>query len=158
MNLVIFAVLAITVPTAPANLNPPAGEEVKLHAHATGDQVYECDGSKWNLLEPDAKLFDESGNEVGSHFKGPTWKWSDGSEVVGKAIANAAPDADSIPWLLVTVVDHKGDGMLNNITTIQRLQTKGGKPRATGCDTGHKNAQTRSPYTADYYFYARRAR
>jgi ABC-type xylose transport system substrate-binding protein len=149
MLLFLFVMLAV-----PQNLAPPAGEELRLKAHASGDQIYECDGSKWVLSGPDAKLSDDAGKVVGSHFKGPTWQWSDGSQVVGKAVANAAPDPDSIPWLLVTAVDHKGDGVMKAITSIQRLHTKGGKAPVTGCDASHRADQTRSHYTADYYFFA----
>ena len=154
--LFLLVALALAVPDTPANLSAPSGEEVKLHAHASGDQIYQCDGTKWTLLAPDAKLFDQAGRPVGSHFKGPTWQWSDGSRVIGKAVANATPDAESIPWLLLTATGHSGDGVMKNITTIQRVQTKGGKAPAAGCDASHKNEQTRSHYTADYYFYAPR--
>ncbi len=63
-------------------------------------------------------------------------------------------DADSIPWLLVTVVSHAGKGLLTDVTTIQRVHTHGGKPPADGCDESHKAAETKSSYTADYYFFA----
>jgi hypothetical protein len=151
--MLLFLLLMLAVPD---NLTPPAGEQLRFQAHATGDQIYECDGSKWVLSGPDAKLSDDAGNSVGSHFKGPTWQWSDGSQVIGKAVANATPDADSIPWLLVNAVGHKGDGAMRAITTVQRLNTKGGQAPATGCDAGHKGDQTRSHYTADYLFYAPR--
>jgi len=154
MMIFLYALLAFAVPDVPANLNPPSGEEARMHAHASGDQIYECDGSKWNLVGPDAKLTDDAGQPVGSHFKGPTWQWSDGSQVKGKPVANATPDADSIPWLLVTATDHTGDGVMRRITSIQRVQTKGGKAPAADCDASQKGAQTRSHYTADYYFYA----
>jgi hypothetical protein len=79
----------------------------------------------------------------------------DGSRVTAKAAANASPDPDSIPWLLLTVTGHEGDG-LKDVTSIQRLRTKGGKAPAAGCDSSHKDEQTRAHYTADYYFYSRR--
>src|SRR5580700_7350756 len=107
-------------PDIPANLKPPAGETLIRQAHATGDQVYTCDGTSWMLLRPDARLLDESGKEIGSHFAGPTWQWSDGSRVVGRPVANAAPDPDSIPWLLLTATDHQGQGVLQDISSVQR--------------------------------------
>jgi hypothetical protein len=76
-------------PTVPENLKPPATEKLARQAQAEGDQIYICDGSSWTLVGPDAKLFDESGKQVATHFAGPTWEWSDGSPVVGRAIANA---------------------------------------------------------------------
>lgn len=105
------------------------------------------------LSRPDAKLSDESGKQLGSHFAGPTWEWSDGSRVVGRAVANATPDPDSIPWLLLTATEHQGNGVMKNVSSIQRLSTKGGKAPAGGCDASHKGEETRSHYTAVYYFY-----
>ncbi len=139
----------------PDSLKPPATEKLVLQARAEGDQVYTCDGSKWALSGPDAKLLDESGKQVGTHFSGPTWQWSDGSKVVGRPIANATPDPDSIPWLLLTAIDHQGSGVMERVSSIQRLSTKGGKAPATGCDESHKGEKTRAHYNAVYYFYAR---
>jgi hypothetical protein len=151
--LVALNLCAQSVPAVPDNLKPRAGEALARQARATGDQVYSCDGSAWVLSRPDAKLFNEGGEQVGSHFAGPTWEWSDGSRVMGKPVANATPDPDSIPWLLLTATDHQGHGMMENISTIQRLSTKGGKAPAGGCDASHKGQEVRSHYTAVYYFY-----
>ncbi|HZD33400.1 MAG TPA: DUF3455 domain-containing protein, partial [Candidatus Angelobacter sp.] len=66
-----------------------------------------------------------------------------------------SPDANSIPWLLVTVTDHSGDGVLSRVTSIQRIHTKGGQPPpAADCDSSKQNAEVKSSYTADYYFFA----
>jgi uncharacterized protein DUF3455 len=144
-----------TQPSAPDSLKPPAGEHLRAHAHASGQQIYTCDGSKWILSGPDAKLFDAAGQKVGSHFAGPTWQWSDGSRVTAKPVASATRDPESIPWLLLTATGHTGDGVMKNVSTIQRLQTKGGKSPANGCEESNKSAQSRVSYTADYYFYVR---
>jgi len=148
-----LGVAAQSPPDVPENLKPPAGEKLTLRARASGDQIYTCDGSQWTLSGPDAKLLDEGGRDVGSHFAGPTWQWSDGSRVTGKPVANATPDATSIPWLLLTATAHNGGGVMSSISSIQRLHTKGGKAAASGCDAAHKGEKTRSHYTADYYFY-----
>jgi hypothetical protein len=147
-------------PQVPEKIKAPAGEEVVLQAHASGSQIYICqqgaDGkSAWTLKAPEAELRDAHGAVIGRHFAGPTWKHSDGSEVTGKAAAKAdSPDPDSIPWLLVTVTGHSGSGALSNVTSIQRVHTKGGQPPATGCDASKQGAETKSSYTADYYFFA----
>jgi hypothetical protein len=147
-------------PQAPPQLQPPADEQVLLQVHAKGDQVYACKGDAaqfaWALKAPDAQLFDKDGKAFGKHFAGPSWEANDGSRVTGKAVANAAsPDADSIPWLLVSIVAHSGsDGVLARATTIQRLNTKGGKAPATGCDAAHAGQEVRVSYSADYFFYA----
>jgi hypothetical protein len=93
---------------------------------------------------------------IGRHYAGPTWKLNDGSEVTGKAAARSdSPDADSIPWLLVTVTGHAGDGTLSHVTTIQRIHTKGGVAPAAGtCNVDRQGSESKSSYTADYYFYA----
>jgi hypothetical protein len=147
---------AQTLPAVPDNLKLPANETLALQARGAGDQVYTCDGSTWILSGPDAKLLDKSGKQVGSHFAGPTWEWSDGSRVMGRPVANAAPDPASIPWLLLTATQHEGEGVMKNVSSIQRLSTKGGKPPIIGCDVSHKGEETRSHYTAVYYFYTHR--
>jgi Protein of unknown function (DUF3455) len=65
-----------------------------------------------------------------------------------------SPDADSIPWLLVNVVSHEGSGVLSRASSIQRLNTKGGKAPASGCDSATAGKEVRVPYSADYLFYA----
>jgi hypothetical protein len=147
-------------PDVPAAIQAPPGEQVVLLAHASGSQIYTCQAGAdtkfaWTLKAPDAELKDEQGKVIGSHFTGPTWKLTDGSEVTGKAAAHVdSPDAGSIPWLLVKAIGHSGAGLLANVTTIQRIHTQGGKPPADGCDASHNNAETKSSYTADYYFYS----
>ncbi len=147
-------------PDVPKALQPPAGEVVVLLAHGVGSQIYTCQAGSdgkfmWVLKAPQAELMDSKNNVIGSHFAGPKWKLKDGSEVTGKAVAHVdSPDPDSIPWLLVNIVAHSGKGLLTNITTIQRVHTHGGKAPAQGCDEAHRDAETKSNYTADYYFYA----
>ena len=143
-------------PAVPDNLKPPDDQQWRAHAHASGRQIYICDGSKWTLIGPDAKLSDDAGQELGTHFAGPTWQWLDGSRVTAKPIATATPDAESIPWLLLTATGHTGHGMMTNVSSIQRLQTKGGKAPAGGCEAANKGAKAAISYTATYYFYAPR--
>ncbi|HEY4877520.1 MAG TPA: DUF3455 domain-containing protein [Candidatus Acidoferrales bacterium] len=143
----------------PQQLQPPANEQLLLKVHAKGDQVYTCKGDgtqfSWTLKAPDAQLFDKDGKPFGKHFAGPSWEANDGSRVTGKAVANApSPDADSIAWLLVKVASHEGSGVLSTATSIQRLNTTGGKAPASGCDATHADQEIRAPYSADYLFYA----
>jgi len=147
-------------PDVPDTIQVPTGEEVVLYAHATGSQVYTCqaaagDRFSWTLKGPDAELRDRHDKVIGQHSAGPTWKLKDGSAVTGKAAAQVnSLDADSIPWLLVKVVSHDGKGQLSNVTTIQRVHTKGGKPPAEGCDATHRDAEYKGSYSADYFFFA----
>jgi hypothetical protein len=154
------AALKEAPPDVPDAIQVPAGDEVVLYTHASGSQIYVCkaggDGKLiWTLKAPEADLHDRKDKVIGQHSAGPTWKLKDGSEVTGKAVAHVdSLDGESIPWLLVNVVSHAGNGLLSGVTAIQRVHTHGGQPPAEGCDASHVDAEAKSSYTADYYFYA----
>lgn len=145
-------------PDVPDNLKAPTGEEVFLVGHATGVQIYVCQEGvdkklAWVFRAPEAELTDAAGKKIVHHFAGPTWRHVDGSEVVGKKVAEAdAPKPDAIPWLLLTAKSHTGKGILSRVTSIQRIHTEGGlAPDAKYCEASA--TESRSPYSADYYFY-----
>ena len=158
----VFASLLLTgsVVSAPAAETPlpdavaAPGEAVVLSVHAEGAQVYECkaatDGKPaWAFREPVATLLVDA-KTVGRHYAGPNWEHSDGSAVVGKASGNA-PGAtpNDIPWLKLNVISQRGSGILSGVTTVQRINTSGGKLDGA-CD---KVGSYRSaPYSADYVF------
>ena len=130
------------------------GETAVITLHAEGAQVYECkagsDGKlAWAFREPIATLFD-GGKTVGRHYAGPNWEHADGSAVAGKAIGNApGTTAADIPWLKLEVASRRGSGVLTPVTTVQRINTHGGKLDGA-CD---KAGSFRSaPYDADYVF------
>jgi hypothetical protein len=148
-------------PAIPAAIKAPTGEKLVLKAHATGTQIYVCQQNtdrrmQWTLKAPDAELHDEKGAVIGKHFAGPSWKLNDGSGVNGKAVAKAdAPDGKSIPWLLITALGNSGNGLLTRVTSIQRVNTQGGQPpKPETCDGSKYDTESKSPYSADYYFYA----
>ena len=147
-------------PEVPDKIKTPAGEELALVAHATGFQIYTCqlgtDGQPaWIFKAPEAELRDSTDRVIARHYAGPAWKHIDGSEVTGKVLAKVdSPDADAIPWLLLTATNHSGSGILARISTIQRIHTKGGQPPATRCTSSNLDATSKSSYVADYYFYA----
>ena len=147
-------------PDVPDAIQVPAGLEVVLFAHAKGSQIYICQAGAdgkfgWTLKAPDADLYDRNDKVIGHHSAGPTWKLKDSSEVTGKAAAHVdSLDADSIPWLLVNVVSHAGKGQLANVTVMQRVHTHGGKASSAACDASNKDTESKSAYTADYYFFA----
>lgn len=153
-----------TPPAAPAAIGPPEGAKVAARFHAVGAQVYVCGAATplpgaqptyaWTLKLPDATLYDASGAAVGTHGAGPSWTSKDGSSATGEKAAQAdAPDADGIPWLLVRTTATSGQGVFSKVTYVQRVNTKGGKPPATGCDAGAVGRENRADYSADYYFY-----
>jgi hypothetical protein len=130
------------------------GETVVLTMHAEGAQVYECnagaDGkSAWAFREPIATLLVD-GKTVGRHYAGPNWEYGDGSAVVGKLAASVpGTSPDDIPWLKLNVISQRGSGILTGVTTVQRINTRGGKVEGA-CD---KVGTFRNvPYSADYVF------
>jgi hypothetical protein len=134
-----------------------------LKARGKGVQIYECASAphdprafSWKLKAPEADLFDDGGQKVAHHFAGPTWQATDGSSALGSVMAKAdAPDPQAVPWLLLTTVG-KGPGLFAPVLHVQRLDTSGGKPPASGCDAlqAKAKAETRVPYEATYYFYS----
>ena len=54
-----------------------------------------------------------------------------------------------IPWLKLEVTVHRGTGTLSGITTVQRINTRGGV-HTGGCDNA--GALYSAPYSADYVF------
>jgi hypothetical protein len=129
-------------------------EAVVATVHAEGAQIYDCKadaGGKlvWQFREPIATLLID-GKTVGRHFAGPSWELADGSAVTGKIAGRAAgATPKDIPLLKLEAASHRGSGQLTGVTTIQRLNTKGGVVEGT-CDSA--GAFLSVPYSADYTF------
>ena len=130
------------------------GEKTVMTVYAEGAQVYECKPDTagkliWNFREPVATLLVD-GKTVGRHYAGPHWELADGSIIQGK-VAGRAPGASAadIPLLKLDVASRKGQGQLSDVTTIQRINTKGGQLEGA-CD---KAGSYRSvAYATDYVF------
>jgi hypothetical protein len=138
----------------PSNLMPPAGAVLLFELRASGDQIYTCDPTTgvWKFKAPQATLFNDDGEVVGSHYAGPTWQYQDGSIVKAKVVASAdAPAKNAIPWLLLEATAHEGNGVFSAVTHIQRLATKGGVGPTGGCDVTGPDVYV--PYKATYVFY-----
>jgi hypothetical protein len=151
----------IPAPEVPDTIKAAPAEAVVLRAHASGVQIYTCGhnemgAAQWVLKGPDAVLRDGSGLIIGQHSLGPSWKYKDGSSVTGKAVAHIdALDPAAVPWLKIQVTAHDGQGLLEHVSTVQRVRTRGGQPpEAARCTPANQNEETSVPYTADYYFYA----
>jgi hypothetical protein len=155
-----FAFLML-VPSAAGAEVPDAiaapGETLVATIHAQGAQIYECkaDGGgkhAWQLREPIATLL-ANGKTVGRHYAGPTWDLVDSSPVTAKVAARApGATAKDIP-LLKLEVTQRGTGQLTGVTTIQRLNTKGGVAEGP-CERA--GGLLSVPYSADYTFYKRK--
>jgi hypothetical protein len=154
-----FACAVLVLPLAAARAQVPEaiaapGETVVATIHAEGAQIYECKADAagklvWQFREPIATLLVD-GKTIGRHYAGPSWELADGSAVVGK-VSGRAPGATpkDIPLLKLEAVSHRGTGQLSGVTTIQRLNTKGGVAEGP-CESA--GAFLSVPYSADYAF------
>lgn len=140
----------------PADLSVP-GETLVTTLHAQGAQLYECKADatgklSWQFREPVATLI-KDGKTVGRHYAGPNWELADGSTIVAKVAARAeSATQNDIPLLKLDVTAHRGKGELDPITTVLRLNTKGGVAVGT-CEAAGMFLSV--PYVADYALYAK---
>ncbi len=153
----------LTVPPPAASHDVPDaiaahGEVLVATTHAVGAQVYECKPNAsgnlvWQFREPIATLFIGS-RTVGRHYAGPSWEMADGSAVKAKVAGRApAASAGDIPLLKLAVAAQHGEGQLTDVTTVQRINTKGGVAEGK-CDSAGTFLSV--PYAADYAFYRKR--
>jgi hypothetical protein len=148
-------------PVVPENLKVPATQTLAVVAQASGVQIYECNASRadparfeWVFKAPEAELLDNAGKKIGKHYAGPTWESDDGSKVVGEVKArDDGPDANAIPWLLLTAKSTEGSGTFGRTQSIQRVNTVGGKAPAEACNQSQLGKSVRVAYRAAYNFY-----
>jgi hypothetical protein len=165
--------------TIPATIQVPAGNEEFLHAHGVGTQNYAClpagAGVAYQLMTPQATLFDGDEKQIATHFVSPnplerdaarsTWQYgADSSRAWGMvkpgdaSSRSVSTSPDAIAWLLVTVVGTRpgpgGGDALAGTTFIQRVNTLGGVAPSMGCSTSEDIGHVAFvPYSADYIFY-----
>lgn len=137
----------------PAEIAAP-GETAVMTLHAQGAQLYECAANRdgklaWSFREPIATLILE-GKTVGRHYAGPNWEHMDGSAIAAK-VSGRAPGKTTkdIPWLKLAVTKQRGEGVLTEVTTIQRINTSGGQLEGT---CSHAGTFTSVAYSTDYVF------
>ena len=172
----------IAPPIVPDKLKVLAPNEVFLIGHATGSQNYVCvtsgTGVDWSLFTPEATLFNDSIQQVTTHFfstnpnpddRGAiraTWESSKDSSAVWAAATGVATFAsdpgfvrpDAVAWVRLAAVGVEpgptGGDRLSRTTFVQRINTVGGLAPADGC-TQFTDIGKRAfvPYTADYVFW-----
>jgi hypothetical protein len=156
------AARAIESAALPKSIVPPGEARLVERVAARGVQVYECkadasqpNGAQWVFVAPEAQLFDALGASRGTHYAGPHWEAADGSRIVGKVEARAeAPQAGSIPWLLLSTTSVGGQGRFAGVTRVQRVNTAGGLAPSRRCDASAVGQVDKVPYTADYLLLA----
>jgi hypothetical protein len=150
------AQFALASPSVPAEIQVLAGNHEFLVGHATGVQIYTCNGFTWSFVAPRADLYDDLGRLIAGHFAGTTWRAWDGSFVVGQKVKDVTVDKTAIPWLLLSKARSGGATLgwaLADTTCIQRTETAGGlAPAPSTCYPARAGHTTEVYYTADYTF------
>ncbi len=145
----------------PDAVKVPGGHRVAMETAAAGDITYECRAKvgatgqyEWFFVGPDAGLKDRSGKIVGKYYGPPaTWDLNDGSKVTGAQQAVAPAAAGSIPLQLVKANPAMGNGAMQGVTYIQRVNTLGGVAPAAACAAGTLGQKQVVRYSADYIFW-----
>ena len=153
-----FSLLASLVSASAQTPLPEAiaapGETVMLTLHAEGAQVYECKAGAegtlaWVFREPIATLFSAARRSAGIM---PDRTGSTATAARWSARSSAPPQGRSrmdIPWLKLGVASRRGNGVLSPATTVQRINTVGGKLNGACYKAGTYESV---PYSADYVF------
>lgn len=144
------------------SIRVPAGNVVALETTGVGVLNYECRANVaasgqlgWTLVTPKADLIDRTGKTVGTYSGPPaTWVHNDGSTVIGTQVAIApAVGGNNIAVQLSKGASGMAAGAMQNITYIQRVNTKGGQDLSKACGPADVGDKLTLPYQADYIFW-----
>src|SRR5471030_461289 len=120
--------VASTAASAASSIDPPQAERV-VTTTASGVQVYSCEYDAqhhlgWVFKNPQATLYDTSGQALIRHSAGPSLEADDGSRIVGHVIAQTPSETTaSVPQLLLETHSTAASGMLSAIRYVQRVNT-----------------------------------
>lgn len=138
----------------------PPGNVVALETTATGLLNYECKSTGtsttgWVLVSSQTDLVDRTGKLV-VKYSGPPAIWThiDGSSVMGEQMDNAPRvGATNINNQMYKGKPGPAAGVLQNVTYIQRIKTKGGQDLSKACTQIDMGDKLTRPYQADYIFW-----
>lgn len=140
-------------------ITPDTGEPV-LKLSAEGTQIFRCmedaRGPYWHFEQPHANLFNEEGERLVRH-SGPMFSFEhvDGSRIIASRVVKWVKSDDpvnNIPSVLMSAVTEPGDGVLDSVTFVQRLNTKGGMPQKD-CTSENVGLLLKVPYKSEYIFW-----
>lgn len=145
----------------PGAIQVPAGHRVDMETVGAGSITYECRakaqagaGHEWFFVGPDAKLSARGGQAMGRYFGPPaTWEGKDGSRVTATQVAVAPNGTGNIPLQLVRANPATGMGVMQGVSFIQRVNTRGGIAPAMPCAAANVTQKQVVQYQADYIFY-----
>jgi len=154
------AAAAIAPPDVSPGLRASAAEEPALALAEAGVNIFECrpragvpGGYGWTFIAPDATLYD--GNRSVARRTSPTLWESTGDRTSVSGFARSAQNAggDNLPWALYRALPVGDSGLFAGVSSIQRVNTRGGVAPLTGCTEATAGSEQRVAFTADYYFY-----
>jgi Protein of unknown function (DUF3455) len=143
----------------PVAVAVPAGQKAYMTLTGVGEITYECrakatkDGFEWAFAGPAAVLYDANKVPQGKYYGGPTWEANDGSKVTGKQLAVSPAAPGNIALQLVQANPAMGNGAMQGVTYIQRLNTVGGVAPSDACSESSLGMKKQVKYQADYVFY-----
>ena len=144
------------------SIRVPAGNVVALETTGVGVLNYECRPNVaasgqmgWTLVSPKADLIDRTGKTIGTYGGPPaTWTHNDGSTVIGTQVAIApTTGGNNIAVQLSKGAPGMNAGAMQNVTYIQRINTKGGQDLSKACGPSDVGDKLTLPYQADYIFW-----
>ncbi|HEX5634061.1 MAG TPA: DUF3455 domain-containing protein [Gemmatimonadales bacterium] len=143
-----------------ARLQPSPAEEPAFMLSASGVHIFECrafaDGYAWAFTAPDATLY-EGGRSVGTLSSVNLFESSSDRSSVSGVVRAVQPNGGNLPLALLRAIPTSEAGLFAGVTSVQRVNTAGGVAPAGGCGEDNAGAEARVGFTADYYFYKRRA-
>jgi len=150
----------------PQDLSPrlaaPANERPAFVLSGNGVMVYQCKATvanpevyAWYFVAPDATLYD-GGHDVARMATPNLLESLDDGSSLSAVMRAAQPARGALPWTLSQAQPIGESGLFANVSSVQRVNTRGGLPPAGGCNAGNDGAESRVAFSADYYFYRRR--
>lgn len=148
----------------PDAIRVPAGHQIALEAHGSGELLYTCQAIKrapyqyaWLLQSSSVRLQDSYGRTI-NYYPGTRSRWvhSDGSQLVAQESVEAAGDSTSLPQqrAKVEVPSAPGaSGVLSRVNYVQTLRTVGGVVTTKPCVAGNLGMRVTVPLESDYVFW-----
>ena len=148
----------------PEVIRVPAGHQIVLQAHGSGELLYTCQAIKrapfeyaWLLQASSMRLQDSTGRFM-NYYPGTRSRWvhGDGSELVARSSVEAAADNVNLPQqrAMVDATSTTGaTGVLGKVTHVQTLRSVGGVVTTKPCIAGNLGMRVSVPLESDYVFW-----
>lgn len=147
-------------PTLPADIRVPTGHQAVLEAKGSGELHYECQAIRrapfqyaWLPSDRSIELKDSANSSIVLSRNARSWVHRDGSALAVREFVEVPNGVHSLPLQLVQVEPSDLNGVLHNISYIQRIRTVGGVPSLRNCGAAELGMRVSVPYEADYVFW-----